>query len=66
MIRVTALLFSLCVLFPAAMPLWSVDRLFTFPAGTGRVEVFAADDLTPSGTIAADGTAFKVLGTPDG
>ena len=66
MIRVTALLFSLCVLFPAAMPLWSVDRLFTFPAGTGRVEVFAADDLTPSGAIAADGTAFKVLGTPDG
>ena len=66
MIRVTVLLFSMCVLFPAVMPLWSVDRVFTFPTGSGTVEVFTADDLTPSGTIAANVTAFKVLGTPDG
>ena len=66
MIRATILLVSVCMLFPAAMPLWSVDRVFTFPTGTGTVEVFTADDLTPSGTIAANVTAFKVLGTPDG
>ena len=66
MIRVTILLVSMCMLFPAALPLWSVDRVFTIPTGTGLVEVFRADDLTPSGTVAGDATTSKVLGTPDG
>ena len=66
MIRVTILLVSIGMLFPAAIALWSGERVFTFPTGTGLVEVFRADDLSPSGTIAADATAFKVLGTPDG
>ena len=66
MIRVTTVLVSLCMLFPAAIPLWPVDRVFTLPTGAGLVEVFDADDLTPSGAIAADATTFKVLGTPDG
>ena len=66
MIRVTILLVSIGMLFPAAIALWSGDRVFTFPTGTGLVEVSRADDLSPSGTIAADATAFKVLGTPDG